>query len=190
MGYVLEAVLRAQMAKIRFADFKPAGTGYHKTPDMALVSYGVPVILKAVDYHSLENRYPDELNLRSTIEQMVEYMIDQHVPYGFHSIRRYHLVEHLRLLKDIIMRARRYRSSTAVNNGTTVKRSNFPIWMQTPGEKEAAGSKLENDNLAPINVALQWIRGPKVRRNQETEEAIDEAVSKGIEIPRTNQILP
>lgn len=88
------------------------------------------------------------------------------------------------------MRARRHRISTAANNGTTVKRSNFPTWMQTPGEKEAVGLKLESDNLAPINVALQWIRGPKVRRNQETEEAIDEAVSKGIEIPRTNQILP
>ncbi|KAJ5405650.1 hypothetical protein N7465_006934 [Penicillium sp. CMV-2018d] len=90
MGYVLEAVLRAQVAKIRFADFKSADTSYYETPDMALVSCGVPIVLKAVgelkvpwDDRSLENRYPDEPNLRSTIGQMVEYMIDQQVPYGF-----------------------------------------------------------------------------------------------------------
>lgn len=75
------------MAKIRFSDFKSADTSYYETPDMALVSCGVPIVLKAVkvpwDDRSLENRYPDEPNLRSTIGQMVEYMIDQQVPYRF-----------------------------------------------------------------------------------------------------------
>lgn len=78
------------MAKIRFADFKSADTDYHKTPDMALVSCGVPIVLKAVgelkvpwiDDRSLENRYPDEPNLRSTIGQMVKYMIDQYAHTG------------------------------------------------------------------------------------------------------------
>ncbi|KAJ5515248.1 hypothetical protein N7527_006808 [Penicillium freii] len=76
MGYVLEAVLRAQVAKTRFADFKSADTSYYETP--AVGGLKVPW-----DDRSLENRYPDEPNLRSTIGQMVEYMIDQQVPYGF-----------------------------------------------------------------------------------------------------------
>ena len=193
-----------QVAKIRFADFKPADTGYHMTPDMASVSCGVSIVLKAVgelkvpwiDDRSLENRYLDEPDLRSTIGQIVEYMIDQHVPYGFHSIRRYHLLaERLRLLRDATMRARRHDSFTVVNNGTMVNQFNFLKKLPTHGERvfpspKSFDSQFESDDLAPIHVALQWIRGPRVPRDQETEEAIEEAAAKGIEIPQTNQTLP
>lgn len=67
--------------------------------------------------------------------------------------------------------------------------------MQTPGEKVPPGLgtislTFETDNLPPIEVKLLWIRGPKVRRNEETEEAIGQADLKGIGIPSTEQELP
>ncbi|KAJ5193157.1 hypothetical protein N7449_004357 [Penicillium cf. viridicatum] len=99
VGQVLGAVFRAEAVNIRFADFKAAGTGYSKTPDVSLVSNTAPIALKAVgelkvpwvDDHDLVQRYSKESTWRSTIGQVVEYMIDQKVPYGFHSTY-YHTV--------------------------------------------------------------------------------------------------
>lgn len=93
VGQTLGAVFRAENVNIRFADFKSAGTGYRQTPDVALVSRSLPVTLKAVgelkvpwvDDHKLLYRYQDENELRSAIGQVVDYMIDEQVPYGFHS---------------------------------------------------------------------------------------------------------
>ena len=48
VGQVLGAVSRAQMVDIRFADFKSAGTGHPKMPDVVMASYGISVVLKAV----------------------------------------------------------------------------------------------------------------------------------------------
>lgn len=98
-------------------------------------------------------------------------------------------------MRDATTRERKHGGFTAVSNGPMVNESNFPTWMQTLREilipsLETFGSRFESDDLAPIHVALQWIRGPKVPRDQETEKAIDEAVAKGIEIPQTNQTLP
>jgi hypothetical protein len=78
---------------IRFADFKSAGRQYEKTPDVAIVSRGTPVTLKAVgelkvpwiEAHELGEKYHDLNYLRAIIGQVVEYMIDLKVPYGFHS---------------------------------------------------------------------------------------------------------
>jgi hypothetical protein len=54
---------------------------------------------------------------------------------------------------------KRFGSSKAVNNGTTVNQSNFPLWMQSTSQKAHPGlgtidSTFETDNLPPINVRL------------------------------------
>ncbi|KAJ5797129.1 uncharacterized protein N7518_005669 [Penicillium psychrosexuale] len=93
VGQVLGSVFRAQGVNIRFADFKSAGTGYTKVPDVALVSQNPPLPLKAVGElkvpwvpeHAMEFRFFDENLFRRTIGQVVEYMVDQGMPYAFHS---------------------------------------------------------------------------------------------------------
>lgn len=90
---------------------------------------------------------------------------------------------------------KRFGSSKAVNNGTTVYQSNFPPWMQTTDKKVHSGlgpigSTFETDNLPPINVKLRWIREPWVPRNEGTEEAIQYAITKDIAIPLGDQLLP
>ncbi|OQE15597.1 hypothetical protein PENFLA_c031G10762 [Penicillium flavigenum] len=90
---------------------------------------------------------------------------------------------------------KQFGSSKVVNNGTTVNQSNFPPWMRTTSKKAHSGlgtidSTFETDNLPPINVRLRWIRGPKVLRHEETEEAIEDAESRGIAVPSTEQLLP
>ena len=93
VGHVIGAVSEARGLDIRFADFKSAGRQYRKTPDVAIVSRGTPVTLKAVgelkvpwiEAHELGEKYHDLDDLRVTIGQVVEYMIDLKVPYGFHS---------------------------------------------------------------------------------------------------------
>ncbi|KGO49252.1 SNF2-like protein [Penicillium expansum] len=90
---------------------------------------------------------------------------------------------------------KRFASPSAINNGTTVNQSNFPSWMQTPSEKvhsslDTFGVVFETDKLPPISVTLQWVRGPEAPRHEETERAIQKAVSEGMRIPVTRQILP
>jgi hypothetical protein len=93
VGHVIGAVSEARGLDIRFADFKSAGRQYRKTPDVAIVSRGTPVTLKAVGElkvpwikaHRLDEDNKDLDSLRATIGQVVEYMIDLKVPYGFHS---------------------------------------------------------------------------------------------------------
>ena len=78
---------------IRFADFKAAGVSYPKTPDVAMVPREGSAVLKAlgeikvpwIDDHKLAKRTSCEALVRSTIGQIAEYMIDNRVPYGFHS---------------------------------------------------------------------------------------------------------
>ncbi|OGE58080.1 hypothetical protein PENARI_c001G01745 [Penicillium arizonense] len=70
-----------------------AGRQYEKTPDMAIVSRGTPVTLKAVgelkvpwiEARELGEKYHDLNYLRAIIGQVVEYMIDLKVPFRFHS---------------------------------------------------------------------------------------------------------
>ncbi|OQE83475.1 hypothetical protein PENNAL_c0032G03300 [Penicillium nalgiovense] len=90
---VLGRVFEAEGVDIRFADFKAAGIGYSKTPDTAMVSRNGPPTLKAVGElktpwvvnHQLSKWYPEEQKMRHTIGQVVEYMLDQKLPYGCHS---------------------------------------------------------------------------------------------------------
>jgi hypothetical protein len=93
IGQVLGAILRAAKVNIRFGDHKSAGTAYSKTPDIAMISPGDPVVLKAVGElkvpwvadHKLDRRFLNEDNFRHTIGQVVQYMVDERVPYGFLS---------------------------------------------------------------------------------------------------------
>ncbi|CAG8144969.1 unnamed protein product [Penicillium nalgiovense] len=93
VGQVLGRVFEAEGVDIRFADFKAAGIGYSKTPDAAIVSRNSPPTLKAVGElktplvvnHQLSKWYPEEREMCHTIGQVVEYMLDQKLPYGFHS---------------------------------------------------------------------------------------------------------
>lgn len=93
IGQVLGRVFEAEGVDIRFADFKAAGIGYSKTPDTAMVSRNGPPTLKAVGElktpwvvnHQLSKWYPEEQKMRHTIGQVVEYMLDQKLPYGCHS---------------------------------------------------------------------------------------------------------
>jgi len=48
VGQVVGAILESQAVNIRFADFQSAGTGYRKTPDIAMVSRGISANLKAM----------------------------------------------------------------------------------------------------------------------------------------------
>lgn len=80
---------------IRFADFKSVGTGYTKVPDVALVSDNPPLSLSLrvvgelkvpwVKVHKLRGRFSNVNVMRHTIGQVVEYMIDQGLPFAFHS---------------------------------------------------------------------------------------------------------
>jgi hypothetical protein len=93
IGQVLGAILRAAKINIRFGDHKSAGTAYSKTPDIAMISPGDPMVLKAVGEikvpwvfdHSLDQQFQSDTSFRRTIGQVVEYMVDEGVPYGFHS---------------------------------------------------------------------------------------------------------
>ncbi|CDM29117.1 hypothetical protein DTO013E5_5831 [Penicillium roqueforti] len=93
VGQVLGAVFRAEKKNLRFGDFKSAGITYDKTPDIAMVSPGSPVMLRAVGElkvpwvmaHNLRKRYGADQELRLALGQVLEYMIDLRLPYGFHS---------------------------------------------------------------------------------------------------------
>ena len=93
VGQILGTVLGSQEVNIRFGDSKSAGTKYQKIPDVAIVSRDTPAIYKAVgelktpwvEAHKLTRRYGKEKALRAVIGQVVEYMIDEKVRFGFHS---------------------------------------------------------------------------------------------------------
>ncbi|KGO67814.1 Glycoside hydrolase/deacetylase, beta/alpha-barrel [Penicillium italicum] len=90
---------------------------------------------------------------------------------------------------------KRFGSTNAISNGTTVNQSNFPTWMQTPDKTVQSGlgtigAALQTDKLSPVKVMLRWIRDARDPRNEETEQAIRDAELRGIPIPTTDQVLP
>lgn len=99
VGQVLGAVFQVLDVDLRFGDSKSAGTGYEKIPDVALMSISpewalsnIPVHkalgeIKTpwVSAHSIASAYETEWKLGALIGQIVEYMIDEEVPYGFHT---------------------------------------------------------------------------------------------------------
>lgn len=93
IGQVLGAVCGAQNVDIRFGDFKSVGLNYRYTPDVAMVTRGHPVALRAlgelkvpwVKAHDLHKQCANMEGVRLAIGQVVEYMIDQRFPYGFYS---------------------------------------------------------------------------------------------------------
>lgn len=86
----------------------------------------------------------------------------------------------------------RFATLQAVENGTVVSEAHAPSWMQSPANKVVSGLSsikkvFPNDNFAPINVEVKWVRNAK---DMETEAAIQKAFDRRVQLPYSKFRLP